>query len=127
MNAVADAARSVEKSSPMFIVSDMEATVRWYTAIGFTLEDSYEDAGELIFARLSLGKGELTLSPGASIGPQNVRLWFLTNASTTCIACSRACDTRMERSRPRCNSRRSCTNRSTAGVNSASATSTECR
>jgi catechol 2,3-dioxygenase-like lactoylglutathione lyase family enzyme len=79
MNAVADAARSVEKSSPMFIVSDMEATVRWYTAIGFTLEDSYEDAGELIFARVSLGKGELTLSPGASIGPQNVRLWFLTN------------------------------------------------
>jgi len=78
MNAVADAARSVEKSSPMLIVPDMEATVRWYTAIGFTLEDSYEDAGELIFARLSLGKGELTLSPGASTGPQNVRLWFLT-------------------------------------------------
>jgi hypothetical protein len=43
------------------------------------VEDRYEDGGELIFARLSFGNGEFTLSPGATAGPSDVSLWFFTN------------------------------------------------
>ncbi len=63
----------------MFRVPDMRATVRWYESIGFRAEDRYEDGGELVFARLSFGKAELTLSPGATAGPRDVSLWFFTD------------------------------------------------
>ena len=63
----------------MFTVRDMRATVRWYESIGFSVHDRYEDGGELTFARLSLGSGEFTLSPGATTGPRDVSLWFLTD------------------------------------------------
>jgi hypothetical protein len=72
-------ARSISKSAPMFRVSDMRATVRWYESIGFTAEDRYEDGGELMFARLCFGKGEFTLSPGGTAGPRDVSLWFFTD------------------------------------------------
>jgi hypothetical protein len=62
----------------MFRVPDMRATVRWYESIGFTATDRYEDGGELVFARLCFGKGELTLSPGATAGAHDVSLWFFT-------------------------------------------------
>ncbi len=64
----------------MFFVPDMRVTVRWYESIGFTVADAYEDAGELIFARLRFGQGEFTLSPGGDRGPRDVRLWFFTAA-----------------------------------------------
>lgn len=73
------AASSVKHASPMFFVADMRATVRWYQAIGFTLEDQYEDDGELVFAHLTLGNGGFTLSPGGNPGPRDVRLWFFTD------------------------------------------------
>jgi hypothetical protein len=43
------------------------------------VEERYEDGGELVFARLSFGKGEFTLSPGGKPGPRDVRLWFFTD------------------------------------------------
>jgi len=70
---------SVRKSAPMFRVADMRATVRWYESIGFRVDERYEDGGELMFARLSFGKGELTLSPGGTAGPHDVSLWFFTD------------------------------------------------
>jgi ankyrin repeat protein len=73
------AAQWVKRTSPMFAVRDMRATVRWYQSIGFTVEDEYEDSGELVFARLTFGKGEFTLSPGGDPGPRDVRLWFFTD------------------------------------------------
>jgi ankyrin repeat protein len=73
------AATSVKRISPMFRVPDMRGTVQWYQAIGFRLEDEYEDSGELVFARLTFGSGEFTLSPGATTGPRDVSLWFYTN------------------------------------------------
>jgi len=76
---MASAARSVNKSVPMFLVSDMRATVRWYESIGFAVRDRYEDGGELTFAELSFGKGEFALSPGGNPGPRDVRLWFFTD------------------------------------------------
>ena len=76
---LATLARSVKRSTPMFSVVDMRATVRWYEAIGFTVEDRYEDGGELMFARLCFGNGEFTLSPGATGEPRHVSLWFFTD------------------------------------------------
>ena len=64
----------------MFSVLDVRATVRWYRSIGFTVRDEYEDAGDLVFARLTLGSGEFTLSPGGHPGPVGVSLWFFTDA-----------------------------------------------
>ena len=77
---MAATAPSVKKATPMFSVRDMRATVRWYEAIGFAVHDRYEDGGELMFARLSLGDGELTLSPGGTSGPRDVSLWFFTDS-----------------------------------------------
>ncbi len=73
------AAKSVKKISPMFSVRDMRTTVRWYQSIGFTLQDEYEDCGELVFARLTFGNGEFTLGPGGNPGPRDVTLWFFSD------------------------------------------------
>src|SRR6185436_13971495 len=77
--AMASLAGSVRKSTPMFWVADMRATVGWYESIGFTVADRYEDDGDVAFARLTLGGGELTLSPGGGAGPRDVKLWFFTD------------------------------------------------
>jgi len=76
---ISSVAKSVKKAVPMFSVPDMRATVRWYESIGFRVEDRYEDGGQLMFARLSFGDGEFTLSPGGSPGPRGVSLWFFTD------------------------------------------------
>lgn len=72
-------AGSVRKSEPMFIVRDMRSTVAWYESIGFTVEETFEDGGQLVFARLSFGSSEFALSPGTAAGPRDVRLWFFTD------------------------------------------------
>jgi ankyrin repeat protein/catechol 2,3-dioxygenase-like lactoylglutathione lyase family enzyme len=77
--AVMRAAASVKKASPMFRVRDVRATVDWYRSIGFTVEDEYEDGGELTFAMLTFGSGEFTLSAGGNPGPRDVSLWFFTD------------------------------------------------
>jgi ankyrin repeat protein len=76
---IARAAASVAKSTPMFSVPDMRATVRWYESIGFAVVDRYEEHGELTFARLSFGNGELALGPGSAPDPRGVSLWFFTD------------------------------------------------
>jgi ankyrin repeat protein len=73
------AAASVKRVSPMFWVRDVRATVRWYRSIGFTVHDEYEDSGELAFARLTFGNGEITLSSGGNPGTRDVALWFYTD------------------------------------------------
>src|SRR6185295_2312672 len=75
---ISAAAKSVKKAVPMFRVGDMRATVHWYEWIGFRVEDRYEDGGQLMFARLSFGDSELTLSPGGT-RPNDVSLWFFTD------------------------------------------------
>jgi len=76
---MAATARSVKKTVPMFSVRDMRATVRWYESIGFTVDDRYEDCGELLFAKLSFRNGEFALGPGGTPGPRDVTLWFFTD------------------------------------------------
>jgi hypothetical protein len=48
---IASARSLVDRGEPMFAVTDMRKTVRWYASIGFTIRDEYEDRGELLFAR----------------------------------------------------------------------------
>lgn len=76
-DALAAAARTVAKGSPMFNVPDMRPTVAWYEAAGFTVIDRYEDGGELGFALLSFGNAQFALGPGDA--PSNVSLWFTTD------------------------------------------------
>ena len=76
---LAPLAAAVQKSTPMFRVPDMRATVGWYRALGFSVLEEFEDGSELIFARLALGVCELTLSPGATTGPREVSVWLFTD------------------------------------------------
>jgi ankyrin repeat protein/catechol 2,3-dioxygenase-like lactoylglutathione lyase family enzyme len=78
-SAMIAASKSIKKVSPMFWVPDVAATVRWYQSIGFTLHDEYEDGGQLVFARLTFGTGEFTLSSGGKPDPRHVSLWFYTD------------------------------------------------
>ncbi len=78
MEDIAAAASSIRSSSPMFLVPDMGATISWYESVGFKVEERYEQHDEVVFARLSFGKAEFTLSPGGDTGPRDVRLWFFT-------------------------------------------------
>lgn len=77
--AIGTAAASIRRCAPMFSVPDMRATVDWYESIGFTIAERYEDAGELVYARVSFGGAEFTLSPGGTDGPRDVSLWFFTD------------------------------------------------
>jgi uncharacterized glyoxalase superfamily protein PhnB len=54
-----------EKVVPMIHVPDVRATVDWYRGIGFTVIDTYNDAGEgLSFAILSFGNSEVMFNQG---------------------------------------------------------------
>ena len=50
---------------PMIHVPDVRATVDWYQGIGFTVNYTFNDAGEgLSFASLSFGSGEVMFNSG---------------------------------------------------------------
>jgi ankyrin repeat protein len=75
----ASAVESVRRLSPMLAVANIRETIAWYRAIGFTVHDEYEDSGQVVFARVTLGKGELTLGAGPNPAPRGVSLWFYTD------------------------------------------------
>ena len=51
--------------TPMIHVPDVRATVEWYTAIGFTVCDTWDDGDDgLSFAILSFGTGEVMFNAG---------------------------------------------------------------
>lgn len=72
-------AGSVLTTSPMLFVPDLRATMQWYQAVGFRLESTFEDGGELIFARLTLGRTAVSLSRGPVPGPKGLSLWFFSD------------------------------------------------
>jgi len=49
---------------PMIHVPDVRATAEWYRTIGFTLEGTNEDDGEMNWASLSFGSAEVMLNAG---------------------------------------------------------------
>lgn len=51
---------------PMIHVPDVAATARWYVAIGFVLEATHEDCGEMLWARLTFGDSTLMLNAGGT-------------------------------------------------------------
>lgn len=53
-----------KKVVPMIHVPDVRATVEWYAALGFTVSRTHEDEGEMSWALLSFGDGELMLNEG---------------------------------------------------------------
>lgn len=52
------------RAVPMIHVPDVAATARWYAAIGFTLDGTHEDCGEMLWAHLTFGTSELMLNAG---------------------------------------------------------------
>ena len=62
--------------TPMLCVDDVSATVRWYTSLGFTLDEYHPNLAEMDWASLSLGKVTLMVQGrGARPHPQ-IALWF---------------------------------------------------
>ena len=53
-----------KKIVPMIHVPDVRSTVEWYETLGFTVNGTHEDEGEMSWALLSFGNGELMLSEG---------------------------------------------------------------
>ena len=49
---------------PMIHVPDVRATAEWYRTIGFTVERTNEEDGEMDWASLSFGSTEVMLSAG---------------------------------------------------------------
>ena len=53
----------------MIHVPDVRATVAWYTAIGFSVVETYDDGGgELSFAVLSFGSTQVMFNAGGRVG-----------------------------------------------------------
>ena len=60
--------------TPMIHVPDVRANVEWYTQIGFTVTDTYDDGGSgLSFAILSFGGGQVMFNSGGQGSPQKRR------------------------------------------------------
>ncbi len=77
MDALRDSMR--KQVTPMLCVEDVDATVAWYTALGFTLQGRYPEVGEMTWAALSYGKTELMLQPRGGRPSDQVALWFQTS------------------------------------------------
>ena len=73
----------------MYCVRDARATATWYQALGFSLADTYEEDGVLMFARLQYGACRFGLSPGRSVSA-HVSLWVMTPAVEEMYALARA-------------------------------------
>ena len=63
-----------ESVTPMIHVPDVKRTVEWYTGIGFTVVETYDDGGDgLSFAVLSFGSGRVMFNGGGAASTQHRR------------------------------------------------------
>jgi len=72
----------MEKVVPMLCVSDVAATIAWYTRLGFAIKQRHPEAGEMgeiEFAFLSMGGVELMVQPRGDRPMDSVALWFYTD------------------------------------------------
>ena len=53
-----------KKLVPMIHVPDVRSAVEWYEALGFTVNATHEDEGEMSWALLSFGNSELMFNEG---------------------------------------------------------------
>jgi ankyrin repeat protein/catechol 2,3-dioxygenase-like lactoylglutathione lyase family enzyme len=73
---VAKLAKTTKKGVPSIAVSDIAATLDWYTSIGFKELGRYEDEGIVNWGWLAFGKAELMLGMLGKPGEKSTSLWF---------------------------------------------------
>lgn len=61
-------------------VTDVAATLDWYTSIGFTEVGRYEDGGVVNWGMVSFGSAEIMLGMMGTPGPKGVSVWLYTDA-----------------------------------------------
>lgn len=77
MDALRDSVR--RQVTPMLCVENVDATVAWYEALGFTVQGRHPEAGAMDWAALSFGKTEVMLQPLGDRPGNQVALWFQTS------------------------------------------------
>ena len=72
---------SIGRITPMLAVSDIDATVAWYRAVGFELTGSHGDDGNVDWASVRFGGAEIMFvpSPAPSRDATAVSLWIRTD------------------------------------------------
>jgi uncharacterized glyoxalase superfamily protein PhnB len=55
------------KIVPMIHVPDVRATVQWYTQLGFTVQSTHEEKGELDWASMAYGGTEIMFNAGGKL------------------------------------------------------------
>jgi uncharacterized glyoxalase superfamily protein PhnB len=62
MATTTETALQVEELSPSFTVNDLKKSITFFEALGFTVDDRWEDGGVLLGATLRAGEAEIGLS-----------------------------------------------------------------
>jgi hypothetical protein len=90
---LADFAASIRPPAPMLAIPDVDATVTWYRALGFSLAGSHEGDGRIDWASLTLGEAELVFvpSPKPQESSRRLSLWFRTDRLDELYALLKAC------------------------------------
>jgi ankyrin repeat protein/catechol 2,3-dioxygenase-like lactoylglutathione lyase family enzyme len=76
MRALADATKKIV---PMISVADVEASLAWYTSIGFAERDRYADGGPANWGMAAFGAAEIMLRLGKRGEPRTTSLWLYTD------------------------------------------------
>ena len=64
----------MKRATPMIHVPNVRETVEWYTRIGFTVVDTYDDGGDaLSFAILAFGDSQVMFNAGGRRSTQERR------------------------------------------------------
>jgi len=64
--------------TPMLCVQDVPATVRWFTALGFSLDEFHPNETQMDWAYLSFGKVSLMVQNRVARPHDQIALWFST-------------------------------------------------
>ena len=64
--------------TPMLCVQDVAATVRWFTSLGFSLDEFHPNETEMDWASLSFGKVMLMVQHRVGRTSDQIALWFAT-------------------------------------------------
>lgn len=56
----------LHRAVPMIHVPDVSATADWYAALGFTIEQTATDNGDVVWALVTLGESQVMLNAGGN-------------------------------------------------------------
>lgn len=80
--AVSSLGQSIKNLTPMLAVQDMQATIDWYTSIGFELAGTYGENGSLNWASVRFGTVEIMFIPASRAWRKQtdgVSIWIRTD------------------------------------------------